>query len=244
MQPSISIIIPIYSDQEKIGPTLEALADFFNTEKFNESGSEVIVVNDGGRDNGVPIVQEKIKKYPFIKLINREENRGKGFTVRQGLKIAAGNFIFYTDADLPYLTAPIKKMLDILKNGRADLVLVNRDLSAEHNKKPSFARQITHIIYSLFVRSLTKLPFSDTLAGLKGMSSKTVRLVAPKLTIDRFSFDAELLFVAQKSGLKIKEVPVSLENVGKSNLKITKDAPQMAMEVLKIWYRNKQGGYD
>lgn len=219
------------------------LADFFNTEKFGSG--EIVVVNDGGADNGVQIVREKMKKYPFIRLIDRKENRGKGFTVRQGLKAAAGDFIFYTDADLPYLTAPIKKIFNMLTSGEADLVLANRDLSTDDNdSKPSWLRQITHIIYSFLVRFLIAIPFSDTLAGLKGMSANAARAIAPKLTIDRFSFDVELLLVAKKMGLKIKEMPVSLKNVGKSNLKITKDGPQMFAEVVKIWVRDKKGRYN
>ena len=222
---------------------MEALADFLNAEKFGES--ELIVVNDGGTDNGAQIVREKMKKWPFIKLIDRKENRGKGFAVRQGLKAAAGDFIFYTDADLPYLTAPIKKMLGMLKNSEADLVLVNRDMSADDNyAKPSRLRQITHVVYSFLVRFLIAIPFSDTLAGLKGMNTEAARRILPKLTIDRFSFDVELLLVAKKMGLKIKELPVSLKNVGKSNLKITKDGPQMFAEVIKIWARDKKGKYD
>lgn len=222
---------------------METLAEFFSTEKFGNA--EIIVVNDGGLDNGVRIVQEKIKKYPFIRLIDRKENKGKGFTVRQGLKIALGDFIFYTDADLPYLTAPIKETLVLLKSGEADLVLANRDLSTDGNyAKPIWPRQITHIVYSFLVRFLIAIPFSDTLAGLKGMNANAARAIVPKLTINRFSFDVELLLVAKKMGLKIKEMPVSLKNVGKSNLKLTKDGPQMFIEVVKIWIRDKKGEYN
>lgn len=206
--------------------------------------AEIIIINDGGQDHGVAIVREKMQKYPMIKLIDRNTNRGKGFSVREGLHAATGDLIFYTDADLPYLTEPIKKMLNYLKRGEADLVLANRDLSADTQERPSVARQITHIIYSLFVRTLTPIPFTDTLAGLKGMNKKTVRAVIPKLTIDRFSFDVELLLLAQKAGCRIKEIPVSLQNVGASNLSIRKDAPSMIREVIKISWQNRRGHYE
>lgn len=240
-KPAVSIVIPIYRDATKIGRTIETLVNFLSKENIE---AEIIIVNDGGQDGGVKIVQAKMKMYPLIKLIDRQINRGKGFSVREGLRAATGDFIFYTDADLPYLTQPIKKMLDCLKKGEADFVLANRDLSADQQEQPGWPRQITHIIYSFFVRLLIPIPFSDTLAGLKGMHKKTVQAIVPKLTIDRFSFDVELLLLAQKAGCGIKEIPVSLKNVGKSNLSIRRDAPTMIREVVKIFLQNKRGLYE
>lgn len=238
----ISVVIPVYNDRAKIGDTLETLVNFFNTKNIS---TEIIVVHDCGHDNTVEVVKEKMKKYPSIQLIDRGVNMGKGYTIREGLQKANGDFVFYTDADLPYLTEPILEMLTLLKSGKADLVLANRDLStARGEKKPGWPRQITHVIYSLLVRFLIPIPFSDTLAGLKGMRADVARAIAPRLTIDRFSFDVELLLIAKKAGFKIKEMPVSLKNVGKSNLKIGKDAPQMFGDVVRIWLNYKKGRYE
>lgn len=242
MKHFISIIVPIYHDCATIGNTIDTLISFFKIENLN---AEIIIVNDGGKDNGVKIVQEKIKKYPLIKLINRKENKGKGYSVREGLKAAEGYFIFYTDADLPYLTEPIRKMLDLLKNKEADLILANREFyKNDYHEKTNLPRHITHKIYSLFVRTLLPIEFHDTLAGLKGMRKETAAAIIPKLSIDRFSFDVELLLAAKKMSFKIMEIPVSLKNTGKSNLSITKDAPQMAKDIIKIFVQNKKGMYD
>lgn len=231
----------MYRDGAKIGQTIDALVDFVRKENL---AAEIIIVNDGGQDEGVSIVKEKTRVHPLITLIDRKINRGKGFSVREGLRAARGDVIFYTDADLPYQTEPIKKMLGYLKGGDADLVLANRDLSDDTQEKPGWPRQLTHIIYSLFVRRLIPIPFSDTLAGLKGMNKQTLQRIVPKLTIDRFSFDVELLLLAQKAGCRIKEIPVSLKNVGKSNLSIRRDAPEMAREIVQIFLQNRRGRYD
>lgn len=241
MPPAVSVVIPIFRDKTKIGTTIETLVAFFNIEHIV---GELVIVNDGGNDGGAAVVEEKMRHYPAITFVNRAVNRGKGYTVREGLQRAQGDFIFYTDADLPYLTDPIKVMLTLLKSGAAELVLANRDLMQAHEEKPGWPRQITHIIYSHFVHWFIPIPFSDTLAGLKGMTKRVAQAIAPKLTIDRFSFDVELLLLATKLGCRIVEVPVSLQNVGRSNLSIRRDAPKMMREILQIWRQNKRGMYD
>ena len=237
----LSIVVPMYHDQAKIGSTIESLADLI---KINSWEAELIIINDGGSDVGVAIVEEKMKKIPFLRLITRSKNRGKGYTVREGITAATGDYIFFTDADLPYLTEPIKKMLNVMKSGEADMVLVNRDLPPKiDHEQPAWPRLITHAIYSHFVRFFIPFNFSDTLAGLKGMRREVAYRGLPKLTIDRFSFDVELLLAAQIAGFKIKELPASLKNVGKSNLNIRRDAPKMIKEILQIWWQHKKKRY-
>lgn len=181
-----------------------------------------------------------------IKFIDRKENKGKGFSVREGVIMAEGKTIFYTDADLPYGTEYIAIMYKKLVNGENDLVLANRNMAGEVGmKKAPFARKITHILYSIFVGALV-VKFSDTQAGLKGMTKELGKNVVSKLIIDRFAFDVELIFLAKKMGYKIGEVPVVLKQSGKSNLKIIFDSPQMIKDILKIvwkyrisFYKNK-----
>ena len=240
MLPSVSIVIPIYRDKEKIGSTIDLLADFMAKQGWN---AELIIVNDGGTDGGVRIVEEKKNLHPFIKLINRTINKGKGYTVREGLATAKGDFLFFTDADLPYLTKPIATMFKLLNTGKTDLVLASRDQSDEQVTKPNWPRQITHVFYSHFVRFFIPIPFSDTLAGLKGMRQEVARVILPELTVDRFSFDVELILATQIAGFKITELPVSLKNVGKSNLNIRRDAPKMIEEIWHIWRNYKKGHY-
>lgn len=236
----VSIIIPIYRDRLKIGATLDTLVDFFNREKLT---GEIIVVNDGGTDGGAEIVRDKLNFHPNIKLLTYSVNRGKGYAVREGLCHARGDFIFYTDADLPYFTEPIKRMLELLQTGTADIIMANRDLEQTQDEKPNWARQLTHIIYSLFVRAFIPIHFTDTLAGLKGMTRGVIDNVVPRLTINRFSFDVEFLLIATKLGYRVHELPVSLKNVGRSNLSIRRDAPEMIKEIIQIWRQLRRGYY-
>lgn len=237
---TVSIVIPIYRDAKTIGATIADILRFFEIEKIS---GELIVVNDGGTDGGAGIVEAAMRQHPEIVFINRNHNRGKGYSVREGIAPATGDFIFYTDADLPYSLELVKVMMGVMRNGDADVVIVNRNLSgAIGNKRMPLLRRITHRIYSLFVRALL-FNFSDTLAGLKGMTRAAALRIMPHLTIDRFSFDVELLLVAQRLGLTIKEVPAVLKNTGVSNLSVAVDSPQMVKDVLRIIIRDKLGYY-
>lgn len=241
MQKNISIIVPIYRDAVAIGSTIEMLLKLFEEEKLD---GEVIIVNDGGQDNGSQIVREKMKTSHCIKFIDRKENKGKGFAIREGIGQSSGQTVFYTDADLPYGTESIKQMYYKLVNGEADLILANRNLSTKDNMKNApLLRKLAHTIYPMFVGWLL-FKYSDPSAGLKGMTRKVVDILMPKLTIDRFAFDVELILVSKKNGLNIGEIPVELQRTGKSNLKITADSWQMIKDVLRIAYRNKSGFYD
>lgn len=237
---AISIIVPIYRDAKTIGGTIAEILRFFETEKIS---GELIVVNDGGTDGGVAVVEAAMRDHPEVALINRGYNKGKGYTVRDGIAAATGDFIFYTDADLPFALPLVGVMLGVMRSGLADLVIVNRNLSgAMGNKRAPLLRRIAHRVYSLFVRALL-FNFSDTLAGLKGMTRAAALRIVPHLTIDRFSFDVELLLVATRLGLKIKEIPAVLKNAGVSNLSVAVDSPQMVKDVLRIIIRDKLGYY-
>lgn len=159
---------------------------------------------------------------------------GKGASIREGIKAAIGKFIIFTDADLPYGVNYFKKIIELLNNG-ADLVIANRNTSSNI----SFLRNITHWCFSFVVRKLLHLEFTDTQAGLKGIHKEAADKLLPKLSIDRFAFDLELLVAAKRANFKIKEIPVALENIGKSNISVARDSFQMLKDIVKIWIRYK-----
>lgn len=237
----ISIIIPIHNDVNTIGQTIDNVLRFFDVEKLL---GEIVVVNDGGQENGVEVVKEKMKNTDRVRMIDRKENKGKGFSVKEGIGQSTGRFVFYTDADLPYGTEYIKQMYQKLQAEECDLILANRNLSNDGAmKKVPLIRKITHVIYAFFVGALI-VKFSDTQAGLKGMNRKIAETIVPRLTIDRFAFDVELILLTQKNGFKISELPVVLQQSGKSNLKIIFDSPQMIRDVFTILKNNRAGLYD
>lgn len=239
--PEISIVIPVYNDEAAIGKSLRLLTDFINLGGLN---AEVLIINDGGKDKTLETVKNEMQKFPFIKLIDRKKNKGKGFTVREGFGAAQGDIILFTDADLPYGTKYFEKFIEAINSG-ADLAIANRNLLKfmKEKKSPGLLRTLNHWGTIFFVKMLLGLPFSDTQAGLKGIKKEAAMRLLPKLTIDRYAFDLELLVAAKKSNFKIAEIPVALENVGSSHINILRDTLEALRDALKIWWRIKKGLY-
>lgn len=242
MQKEVSIIVPIHNDEDTISFTVDSIINFFHHENLD---GELIVINDGGTKAGVDIVKEKIKNGSQIIFIDRSFNKGKGYTIREGVAKSSGSIIIFTDADLPYGTQSIKQMYDRLLTKEVDLVLASRNLSGRKGMEQApMIRKIAHFVYSAFVGSLV-LNFSDMSAGLKGMNRTVAEMVVPRLTVDRFAFDIELILLTKKMGFKISELPVVLQQTGKSkNLNVIFDSPQMIKDVLKIAWKNIFGVYD
>ncbi|OGF62459.1 hypothetical protein A2926_01890 [Candidatus Giovannonibacteria bacterium RIFCSPLOWO2_01_FULL_44_40] len=242
LAPEISIIIPVYNDKAVIGKSIDRLTNFLGAENFN---AEIIVINDGGWDKTAEIISAKSQNNPAIKFIDRKMNLGKGASVREGISAASSNIIIFTDADLPYGTSYFKKMIELLKSG-TDLVIANRNLPVRqagltsNTQHPTsdigFVRHLTHWGFGFLVRHLLHLEFSDTQAGLKGLTKKAAEEFLPSLKIDRFAFDLELLVKAKRAGLQIKEVPVVLETIGKSNISVLRDSFQTLKDILKIYF--------
>ena len=241
MQKEISVIVPIHNDADVISGTIDSILDFFNKENLD---GELIVVNDGGTKEGVEIVENKIKNGSNVIFISRNINKGKGYSVKEGIEKSTGEVTIFTDADLPYGTESIKKIYEKIFGNEFDFVLANRNLSGKQGmKQATMVRKIAHAVYSLFAGSLM-LNFSDVSAGLKGMNRKVVEAVMPKITINRFAFDIELILLVKKFGFRIGEIPVVLQQISKSkNLSVIFDSPQMIFDVLKIVLRNWFGFY-
>ena len=188
LEPRISIIIPVYNDAAHIGKSVEALVNFLNAENKNV---EIIIVNDGGQDKTAKIVEEKTKEYKAVRFINRRENKGKGYSVREGIMATHGEIIIFTDADLPYGVKHFKEIIERLKSNWADLVIANRNLSpaSQAQQNLSVLRKLTHWGFGFLVRRLLNLEFSDTQAGLKGMSREAAEAILPKLNINGIALD-------------------------------------------------------
>ncbi len=214
------------------------LTDFINSEKLD---AEIIIVNDGGNDSTADIVNKMSLQNTAIKFIDRKENKGKGYSVREGMRATKGNTIIFTDADLPYGTRHFNQFIAPLRSNETDLVIANRNKKENpQNIEMGTLRKLTHWGFPFFVRHLLKINFSDTQAGLKGIKKEAVIKLLPKLSVDRFAFDLELLVAAQNAGLKILEIPVSLENIGKSHINILRDSLQMLKDIFKIWWKFKK----
>lgn len=206
----LSIVIPAYNEARRLPATLTAIAEYLDLSGLS---AEIIVVDDGSTDGTV----EAIRSLPGTglppKIIGFEGNRGKGAAVKEGLLAARGEFVLFMDADQATHVTEVEKLLPVAEGG-VPVVIGSRYLRDDSIKikQPWYRVQISRWGNRLI--RYTVLPgVIDTQCGFKLFSREAARAIANRLTMERFSFDMELLVIAKQLGYQIKEVPVNWYDV-------------------------------
>lgn len=228
-----SIIIPAYNESRRIEPTLKKVLAYTAQQGWD---TEIIVINDGSRDHTAEIIR-RYAQNPGLRLIENPGNRGKGFSVRNGMLHAHGDVMLFSDADL---SAPIEectKLFQAIAEG-ADVAIGSRWVNPELQTQPqSLHRQLFGRIFNLALRLILGLRFKDTQCGFKAFSRRAVDRIFPAQKIERWGFDPELLFLAEKKGLQVEEVPVRWAHEEGGSIHPLRDGARMLVEVIKVrWY--------
>ncbi len=217
-----------------MGATLEKVLGYIHAQDWD---AEVLVVNDGSRDNTADIVRAFAAKDPCLRLVENPGNRGKGYSVRNGMLNAHGQIVLFSDADLSSPIEEAPKLFDALERG-ADIAIGSRWLRAEtQTQRQPLHRQIFGRIFNLLLRITLGLQFKDTQCGFKAFKHAAVDAIFPLQKIERWGFDPEILFLARKLGFKVKEVPVLWGHSGGTRINPLIDGSRMVQEMLRIrWY--------
>lgn len=228
----ISIIVPAYNEEKRIGKSLDKIISFFEK---NKRDYEVIVVDDGSRDRTREIA-ESFK----VKLNKKRRNRGKGYSVKEGMLMAEGDNILFTDADL---SAPIEEIDKLMKySGRYEVIVASRALKESVIEQPKH-RRLMGMIYNGVVQILAVPGIKDTQCGFKLFSKKAAKKIFGLQRLPGFAFDVEVLFIARKKGFKIKEVPVVWKNASGTKVSLIKDSLKMFGDIIKIRMNGIRGCY-
>jgi glycosyltransferase involved in cell wall biosynthesis len=234
-------VIPAYNEGARLGATLEKV---LASVQACGRDAEVIVVNDGSRDNTAEIVRIHAAKNPALRLVENPGNRGKGYSVRNGMLSARGEIVLFTDADLSSPIEEAPKLFQALDAG-ADIAIGSRWMRAEtQTQRQSGYRQVLGRIYNLILRITLGLQFHDTQCGFKAFRKPAVRAIFPLQKIEGWGFDPEILFLARKFGFKVKEVPVAWGHSGGTRIHPLLDGSRMLMEMLRIRWYDLTGKYN
>jgi glycosyltransferase involved in cell wall biosynthesis len=238
-QPLVSIVVPAFNEAARIGASLQKIDKFMGQSPLSY---EVIVVDDGSTDDTVSIIKQS--KAKGVRLIHNPENHGKGYVVRQGVLAAHGEYVLFTDADLSAPIEELQKLLDTAQKEGADVVIGSRavDRSYIENHQSRF-RELGGIGFNLMVRGILGLPLQDTQCGFKLFHRRKSRHIFEQLTTSGFGFDPELLFLAQRQGLKIREVPVRWSHAEGSKVRFLKHATVMFLDLVRIRWNALIGKY-
>jgi glycosyltransferase involved in cell wall biosynthesis len=236
-----SIVIPAYNESERITATLDKVLAHIAQERWT---AEVVVVNDGSRDNTVEIVRGYIRQNPIVRLVENPGNRGKGFSVRNGMLHANGDVLLFTDADLSSPIYEAKKLFAAIDAG-ADVAIGSRWLRPElQTERQSALRQLYGRVYNLLLRLLLGLNFKDTQCGFKAFTRAAAQQIFPRQRIERWGFDPEILFLARKARLRVDEIGVEWAHDERSKINPIRDGIRMFTEILKVRWYGWTGKYD
>lgn len=228
---SISVVIPAFNEENRIGATIRKIYDYL---KEKSETFEIIVVDDGSSDNTVDVVRNVSERIKNIKLISNGTNKGKGFTVKNGILNSACSLVLISDADLSTPIEEVENFLAWIDNGY-DIVIGSRGLEeSEILKKQPWYRQSMGKTFNKMVKILVLGDFNDTQCGFKLFKSGAAKKVFSLSKIDGFAFDVEILFIAKKIGYRTKEVPVRWINSPHSKVRIMRDSLKMFFDLLRI----------
>ena len=240
----LSIVIPAYNESVRLGKTLPQVLDYLNK---NIPKAELIVVDDGSTDDTAATAHAVLEQSgsTLTSVISYRSNLGKGRAVRLGLLASRAKIALFSDADLstpiterPKLVEPIEKdQYDLTFGSRA----LDRSLIGVHQ---SWRREQGGRVFNLAVRLATGLPFWDTQCGFKAFRMSVCRPIVQAATVDRFGFDVELLYVAHRAGLRLKEIPVRWDHYEGSKVSLAGDSLKMLGEVGLIRQQARRGLYD
>ncbi len=244
MKPDISIVIPAYNESDRLAAPLTSVIDFARRTDLN---TEIIVVDDGSTDGTADIAKSILATKPHVpsNVIRYEKNRGKGFAIKTGLLAAKADIALFTDADLSTPIDEIHKLTDPIKNGEFDLTIGSRalDRSLIGTHQP-WQREQGGKVMNLIIRKMSGLPFADTQCGFKAFNMVKFRPLLDLMKIERFGFDIEFLFVANRHGLRLAEIPVRWNDVAGSKVSVVRDTRRMISELIQIRRNATRGIYD
>lgn len=236
-----SLIIPAYNEAARIGETLREVLAYFDGQPYE---AEVIVVDDGSGD-GTRAVAEGCAgagKTP-LRCLAYGANRGKGYAVRAGMEAAGGAIRVFYDADGSTPIRELEKLWPRFEDG-ADVVIGSRSLpDSDVRVRQKWYREFMGKVFNVLLRLLGLTHFRDTQCGFKAFTAGAAGAIFPLQTVMRFSFDAELLYIARRLGLRIDEVPVRWINEPKSRVHPVYDAARMFWDLLCIRWRAFRGVY-
>ena len=232
--PLLAVIVPAFNEARRLADNLLTLLSYLQT--FRPE-AQLIVVDDGSTDGTSDVAEELFARRPDVaaQVLRFPQNHGKGHAVRAGLLAAQAPIALFSDADLSTPITELPKIVEPIEAGDYDIVLGSRalDRSLIGHHQP-WRREQGGKAFNMIVRLTTGLPFSDTQCGFKAFRMEAARPVIEQARIDGFGFDVELLFLAQRAGLRMLEVPVRWDHNEGSKVHILRDSLRMFNEVVSL----------
>lgn len=237
----LSIIIPAYNEEKRIEGTLDEIFHFLQ-KRYDRY--EVIVVDDGSTDKTLDLLNRINNQHRSLKVLHHKKNRGKGYAVKRGMLNACGKYVLFCDADSSTPIDELDAFICYLQNGY-DVVIGSRNMEGADVKiyQPPIRRKMGQV-FTVLTQRLLVSEISDITCGFKCFRGDIVRDIFLRQQLHDWSFDAEILFITQERGYKIKELPVCWSDVSGTKVKLLRDSTRSFWGLLKIRFNDFKGKYN
>jgi dolichyl-phosphate beta-glucosyltransferase len=236
----LSVVIPAYNEADRVGPTISEVDRFLSSKGITY---EIVVVDDGSTDSTCDVVLRAAQNFPSLRLVKNGANRGKGYSVKNGFMNSEGELVLMSDADM---STPIEEVTKLIPKARAgaDIVIGSRAMKGSKIivRQPLY-RMLMGKTFNKIVRLLTVRGIADTQCGFKLFKRSSCECLFGAQRIERFAFDVELLFLADKRGLVINEVPVMWINSPMTKVSALRDSARMLADIIRLRLNYLMGRY-
>lgn len=239
--PDVSVVIPLYNEAACVEASFSMIAGYL---EGLGRGYEVVLVNDGSTDATKSICREIVNRASRARLISYGVNRGKGFAIKKGVLASSGDHVIFTDADLAVPVHFLGACLAHLEAG-SPVVIGSRHLSGSSIVvREGALRQFLGEVFRRFAKGSLGLKVSDITCGLKGFERKAAFNTFSRSKIHGWGYDAEILFLAQRLGYRIAEIPVEWHHSFDSRVKVAPAVVKTLTEIFRIHCYNLIDDYD
>lgn len=236
-----SFVFPAYNESERLTTSIPKVLEYIREQRL---AAEIIVVNDGSRDDTAEVVRKFTSADPIVRLLENPGNRGKGYSVKNGVLHATGDVVLFSDTDLSSPIYEAGKLFAAIDAG-ADVAIGSRWLQREmQTERQPWLRQLYGRLFNLGLRLVLGLTYRDTQCGFKAFTRQAAQIVFSRQRIERWGFDPEILFLADKFKLRTVEVPVEWAHDHRSKISPLRDGIRMGTEVLTVRWNEMRGLYE
>lgn len=236
----LSIIIPAYNEERRLGGSLHAILAYLARQPYS---SEIIVVDDGSQDATTQVAASFSGHQPKVQLLRNGRNRGKGYSVRKGFLRAKGKYLLFSDADLSTPIEEVERLVACLRDGY-DIAVGSRALAESRIEvRQPWYRQNMGRLFNVLVQALILRGIQDTQCGFKCFRREAAVEICRRMRCERFAFDVEMLYLAHVMGYRVAEVPVVWRNSPETKVHAIRDSAAMFADLLAIRSNHFRGRY-
>ncbi len=230
---ALSVVIPAYNEAGRIGATLDSIQDYLDR-KYAQPW-EILVVDDGSTDDTAAVAKAHFRSGNSCRVVSAGENRGKGAAIRLGMREAQGSLRLFTDADNSTPIGEIRKLHRAMKRANAEIAIASRAIKgARLEVRQPFHREMMGRAFNLLVQAIALPGIKDTQCGFKLFTSRAAEELFPRQTLDRWSFDVEILLMARRRGWRVVEVPVRWIDNPQSRVSPLRDSWRVLVDTVKL----------